>query len=264
MNDEIRKPSFLVYYDNEVIVLRLNDDEAGKLFKSLFPYGREEIRPDFNDSPALAMAFDILSMAIDRDKEKYVRRCDANRENGRKGGRPKKSQTETTETQKSERFFSKPKKADKDRDKDMDKDKENDKDKQKDNIKTVCPEPEKPAPNPSGILLPLNDKTLYDVPLDKIALWKDTYPAVDVEQELKRMAAWLDSNPTRRKTRRGITKFINNWLSREQDRGGRFKGGSRQQGRELRPEDYELPKEYQEMYKKHLGKKPPSPDDPFQ
>lgn len=129
---------------------------------------------------------------------------------------------------------------------------------------TVCPEPEKPAPNPSGILLPLNDKTLYDVPLDKIALWKDTYPAVDVEQELKRMAAWLDSNPTRRKTKRGITKFINNWLSMEQDRGGRFKGGSRQQGRELRPEDYELPKEYQEMYKKHLGKKPPSPDDPFQ
>lgn len=129
---------------------------------------------------------------------------------------------------------------------------------------TVCSEPEKPAPNPSGILLPLNDKTLYDVPLDKIALWKDIYPAVDVEQELKRMAAWLDSNPTRRKTKRGITKFINNWLSIEQDRGGRFKGGSRQQGRELRPEDYELPKEYQEMYKKHLGKTPPSPDDPFQ
>ena len=134
---------------------------------------------------------------------------------------------------------------------------------QKDNIRTVCSEPEKPAPNPSGILLPLNDKTSYDVPLDKIAVWKDAYPAVDVEQELKRMAAWLDSNPTRRKTRRGITKFINTWLSREQDRGGRFKG-SRQQDRELTPQDYELPEEYREMYKKHLGKKPPSPDDPFQ
>ena len=59
----MRKPSFLVYYDNEVIVLRLPDDEAGKLFKSLFPYGREEIKPDFDNSPALAMAFDILSMA---------------------------------------------------------------------------------------------------------------------------------------------------------------------------------------------------------
>ena len=120
MNDEIRKPSFLVYYDNEVIVLRLSDDEAGKLFKSLFPYGKEEIKPDFDSSPALAMAFDILSMAIDRDKEKYTRRCEANRENGRKGGRPKKNQPDIAETQKSEWLDLKLKKTDKDRDRDGD------------------------------------------------------------------------------------------------------------------------------------------------
>lgn len=83
-----------------------------------------------------------------------------------------------------------------------------------------CPKPEKSAPNPSGILLPLNDKSFYDVPLDKIVLWKVTYPAVDVDQELKRMIAWLDSNPTKRKTRRGIDRFINNWLARTQDSGG--------------------------------------------
>lgn len=83
-----------------------------------------------------------------------------------------------------------------------------------------CPEPENSAPNPSGILLPLNDKTFYDVPLDKINLWRNTYPAVDVEQELRRMIAWLDSNPTKRKTRRGIERFINNWLARTQDSGG--------------------------------------------
>lgn len=87
----------------------------------------------------------------------------------------------------------------------------------------VCSEPDKPTPNPSGILLPLNDRSFYDVPLDKIAMWKETYPAVDVEQELKRMIAWLDSNPTRRKTRKGINRFINSWLSREQDRGGTYK-----------------------------------------
>lgn len=88
----------------------------------------------------------------------------------------------------------------------------------------TCPEPENSAPNPSGILLPLNDKSCYDVPLDKIALWRETYPAVDVEQELRRMIAWLDSNPTKRKTRRGIERFINNWLARTQDSGG-SKGG---------------------------------------
>ena len=117
MNEEIKKPSFLVCYDNEVIVLRLLDEEAGKLFKSLFPYGREEIKPDFDNSPALAMAFDILSMAIDRDKERYAKRCEANRENGRKGGRPKKNRTVRLETEKTERLDLKPKKADKDMDK---------------------------------------------------------------------------------------------------------------------------------------------------
>lgn len=84
----------------------------------------------------------------------------------------------------------------------------------------ISSEPDKPAPNLSGILLPLNDKSYYDVPLDKITMWNETYPAVAIEQELKRMIAWLDSNPTKRKTRRGIEKFINNWLSRTQDSGG--------------------------------------------
>ena len=107
---------------------------------------------------------------------------------------------------------------------------------------TLCPEQDKPAQDLSGILLPLNDKSFYDVPLDKIALWKETYPGVNVEQELKRMIAWLDSNPTRRKTKRGITKFINGWLSREQDRGGTYKnsGCSQKDSAEAVPSKYRL------------------------
>ena len=34
------------------------------------------------------------------------------------------------------------------------------------------------------------------------------------------MVGWLDSNPTKRKTKRGINRFINNWLSNAQDKGG--------------------------------------------
>ena len=86
-------------------------------------------------------------------------------------------------------------------------------------INTICPEPET-ASGLSGIKIPLNDKSFFNVPLEKIALWKETYPAVDIEQELREMAAWSDANPAKRKTRRGIGRFINSWLSREQDRGG--------------------------------------------
>lgn len=84
----------------------------------------------------------------------------------------------------------------------------------------ISSEPDKSAPNPSGISLLLNDKTYYDVPTDKIEMWEQTYPAVDVKAELRRMIAWLDSNPTKRKTRQGIGRFINNWLARTQDSGG--------------------------------------------
>lgn len=68
----------------------------------------------------------------------------------------------------------------------------------------ISSEPDKSAPTSSGIMLPLNDKSFYNVPLDKISMWKNTYPAVDVNMELMRMIAWLDSNPTKRKTRKQI------------------------------------------------------------
>lgn len=129
MNDGTKKPSFLVYYDNEVIVLRLPDEEAGKLFKSLFPYGREKIKPDFDNNPALAMAFDILSMAIDRDNEKYAKRCEVNRKNGKKGGLAKAINNKQSLTNGKQGLANL---ADKDRDKDRDMDKDMDRDRDMD------------------------------------------------------------------------------------------------------------------------------------
>lgn len=248
MDDGVRKPSFLVYYDNEVIVLRLPDDEAGQLFKSLFPYGRERIKPDFDKNPALAMAFDILSMAIDRDKERYERRCEANRENGRKGGLTKASNSKQSLANGKRGLANLA-------DKDMDMDKHMEKEMHMDSSIDICPDPEKSTPEKSGILLPLNDSSFYDVPLDKMALWRDTYPAVDVERQLKRIAAWLDSNHTRRKTRRGIERFVNNWLSREQDEGGIYKNGRKQQ-------EYDV----EAALAKHRSNidPPECPDGPFQ
>ena len=49
--------------------------------------------------------------------------------------------------------------------------------------------------------------------------WTELFPAVDVMQELRKMKSWLDSNTSRRKTKRGILRFVNGWLSKEQDKG---------------------------------------------
>lgn len=88
-------------------------------------------------------------------------------------------------------------------------------------IKDICTELDEPAPT-SNIRIPLNDKNFYDVPVQKISEWKDTFPAVCVEEQLKRMIAWCNANPSRKKTRRGVERFIVNWLTREQDRGARY------------------------------------------
>lgn len=53
---------------------------------------------------------------------------------------------------------------------------------------------------------------------EDIDKYKEYYPAVDVEQEIKNMSAWLDANPKNRKTHNGMPRFINGWLSREQNR----------------------------------------------
>lgn len=92
--------------------------------------------------------------------------------------------------------------------------------KDKGSINIICSEPEVSAPNSSGILLPLNDGTFYDVPMDKLQMWTETFQAVDVVQEFKKMYMWLDANPTRKKTRRGIGRFIFSWLERAQNSGG--------------------------------------------
>ena len=64
----------------------------------------------------------------------------------------------------------------------------------------------------------------------EIVVWYELYPAVNVGQELNNMRGWLDANPTKKKTKAGINKFINGWLSRKQNEGGQnvgFQAGGR-------------------------------------
>lgn len=75
-----------------------------------------------------------------------------------------------------------------------------------------------PIPSPMVISITLNDKTEHIITEDDVAGWKELYPAVDILQELRKMKGWVDANPTKRKTKTGIKRFINAWLSKEQDR----------------------------------------------
>lgn len=101
-----------------------------------------------------------------------------------------------------------------------------------------CPEPETVS-GPPVISLPLNDGTSYLVSREQCQEWAGLYPAVDVIQQLRNMRGWLDANPKKRKTKRGVKAFINSWLSREQNRGG----SQRQQPTQTRKSWAELARE---------------------
>lgn len=88
------------------------------------------------------------------------------------------------------------------------------------NPKEYCAEP-RAADAPPVISLPLNDGTFFNVSENDRTKWSQLYPNVDVLQQLRNMAGWCDANPTKRKTRGGIKRFITAWLAREQDKGGK-------------------------------------------
>lgn len=65
----------------------------------------------------------------------------------------------------------------------------------------------------------LNDGTEWKCPLADYEEYKRLYPGVDIDNAFREMRAWCNSNPTKRKTAREIKRFVNGWLSRQQDSG---------------------------------------------
>ena len=76
-----------------------------------------------------------------------------------------------------------------------------------------------PEPHESAPLHPLQFPTaakggIWQAPQAKIAEWGDTYSTIDLEGELRLACQWLRDNPGRRKTARGMPKFLGSWLTR--------------------------------------------------
>lgn len=88
-------------------------------------------------------------------------------------------------------------------------------------------------PEEAVITLPLNTGKEHPVTQTIVDEFKSLYPAVDVVAELRSMRGWLLTNPKRRKTKSGINAFMNNWLSKTQNRGGSTHENNQQRTRHL-------------------------------
>jgi hypothetical protein len=100
------KKSFLLYCDQQGVFNKLPDEIAGKLIKHIFAYVNDENPPC--DDLLLSIAFEPIQQSLKRDLKKYEVYIGKQKENGAKGGRPKKEE----ETQITQPFFQEPKKAD--------------------------------------------------------------------------------------------------------------------------------------------------------
>lgn len=76
--------------------------------------------------------------------------------------------------------------------------------------------------------IPLTDGTEWRPTISEYDEYCRLFPAVDVASALRGMRAWSIGNPNKRKTRMGVKRFVNSWLSREQDNSGKTtrNGGS--------------------------------------
>ena len=179
-----KRDSIVVYRSFYEAAKALTDKEELELYRAIFEFGLDHKNAEMG--PMAAAMFKLIKPQLEANYKKW--------QNGMRGGRPKQEES---------------------------------KDKPKDNQKETKDEPNENVnvnDNDNAnvfIRLELNDKSLFPIFDDDLGKWRDLYPAVNVEQELRNMVGWIDGNPTKRKTKSGIKKFINSWLSKEQDQGGR-------------------------------------------
>ena len=60
----------------------------------------------------------------------------------------------------------------------------------------------------------LKDGSYFEIEENDVIAWSRTYKDCNVIHEIRAAAEWCESNPSRRKTRRGIRRFLHAWLSK--------------------------------------------------
>jgi len=83
------KKSFILYCDIIHTIEKLDDVDAGKLFKHVLRYVND-LNPE-TDHLITQIAFEPIKQQLKRDLVKYVNLCERNKINSKNAGRPKKS-----------------------------------------------------------------------------------------------------------------------------------------------------------------------------
>lgn len=86
-----KKESFILFNEQMEVFEALTNEQAGELLKAIFKYETKGILPNFDGM--LKIAFIPIKQQLDRNEIKYNEFREKQRQNGLKGGRPKKADT---------------------------------------------------------------------------------------------------------------------------------------------------------------------------
>lgn len=84
------KDSFLIYKSFYKPISRLSDKQLGRLFRAIFKY---QLGEEVTVEEDIEMAFEFFKNQFEIDELKYQGIVERNRNNGRKGGNDKNSET---------------------------------------------------------------------------------------------------------------------------------------------------------------------------
>ena len=84
----IKRDSFILYKSFYGPISLLTDEQLGRLFRSIYLW---QIDGEANPEPDIQIAFGFFINQFRIDNEKYTAKCEQYRENGKMGGRPKKT-----------------------------------------------------------------------------------------------------------------------------------------------------------------------------
>jgi hypothetical protein len=119
--EDKNKTSFILHIDSLCVLDKMTEQQAGILFKAIYFYQKNGTLPELDF--AIDMAITPFVNQFKRDEFKYSEFIDKQKQNGSKGGRPRKNTDNETViknpqepnlTQKTQAFSEKPKKAYKD------------------------------------------------------------------------------------------------------------------------------------------------------
>ena len=91
------------------------------------------------------------------------------------------------------------------------------KDQGEDQGPSFCTEPQGDSMPLADHGFTLSDGSLWKPTVSKVQEWQGTFPVMDLDAQLRLAGQWLKDNPAKRKTERGMHRFLFAWLERAQN-----------------------------------------------